>query len=465
MYGLSIDREHSLSHTKQLEKQFRDAIWQGDLCAGERMPPTRMLAKELGIARNTVVHVYEQLIAEGYLETREGAGTFVAHIGTLRRLSKSKKIANPEAVIKKAVVKNMISFNAGNPDKDNFPKLRWAKLLKEVCQNENWMIPPDDCSGREELKKSIQSYVYRMKGIHCEEEQIIIVPGTAGGIDILVKAMECRYHKIAVEDPCISFVKSIFESHGYEIIPVEVDSQGIKTQTLRKEEGIDFIYTVPSHQFPIGGVLPASRRNELLQYADKYGAYIIEDDYDSEFRYRGDAIQALWNLDPESVIYMGSFSKIFHPSLRMGYMILPKHICVRVTEQMELSNIWVDTIKQLAMAEFMNSKELDRHIYKMKKLYKNKRQYLIDCMQDMFGDHIQVTGEDAGMHLLVNFNRELNTEDFHEMERAGVEADWAEDYAVIKGKNRNRLVLGYGELNFRQIEEGVKRLSFLCKTD
>ncbi len=456
MYGLKIDRASSLSNTKQLENQLRETILNGKLTAGIKLPPTRSLAKELDIARNTVIQVYEQLIAEGYLESREGSGTYVADIGKLPvpKLSMYKEMKSI-----KPVNRNLISFNAGDPDVHSFPRLKWAKMLRSACLDaEETSFTYTGFNGYPDLRKAISSYVYRVKGIHCSEDQIVIVPGAAGGMDILAKALKKKTGRIAMEDPCIHFVKSIFISNGYDICPVEVDSQGMDMNSLLGIPKADLVYVVPSHQFPIGGVLPAVRRIALLSYASEHNAYVIEDDYDSEFRYKGEAIQALRNLSPEQVIYIGSFSKIFLPSLRMGYMILPEHLIDQVKELMENTNIWTSKTTQQAMAEFMKEMLLDHHIYKMKKIYEGKRKYLIKCLTQAFEGRIKISGEYAGLHLLVSFDRELNDTDQQSMEQYDVEAELVEEYAIRKGKHTNQLVLGYGGLSLTQIEEGVNRL-------
>lgn len=462
MYGFEINRSLALSNAKQLENQLREAILSGKLAAGTRLMPTRSLAKDLGIARNTVIQVYEQLTAEGYLESLEGSGTYTANIGQLPKPHNRSFIT--DTIHRKQddinnKVNDIISFNAGNPDVSVFPRIQWAKMMKEAClDEENNSFTYLDYAGHQKLRRAISSYVYRLKGIVCDEEQIIIIPGASGGMDLLAKAFDRKYNRIAIEDPCIDFVKNIFLSTGYEIMPVTVDSHGMEVDSLREIGKADLIYVVPSHQYPIGGVLPAARRVSLLQYACDQGAYIIEDDYDSEFRYKGEVLQALRNLDPERVIYLGSFSKIFSPALRLGYMILPEQLCEAVIRQMELSNCYVNPTLQLAMAEFINQKLLDRHIYKMKKLYESKRIYLIECLKNYFGERISISGEYAGMHLLATFDRELGENDILAMQNNGVDIDLVEDYAILKGKHRNQLVLGYGELSLTQIEEGVRRL-------
>lgn len=455
MFGLEIDKTSAMSNTKQLENQIREAILSGKLSAGDRLPPTRNLAKEMQIARNTVIQAYEQLKAEGFLTSIEGSGSYVAEIG---KLPKPKLLPYK---IRKDVKKedDIISFDAGEPDIRAFPRITWARLLKEACLiGEEKAFTYHYFSGHPKLKKAIRSYVYRMKGILCEDEQIIIVPGTAGGMEILAKVFERRRNRIAIEDPCIHFVKKVFSDHKYELCSIEVDGQGMVVEKLYRINSMDLIYVVPSHQFPIGGIFPAARRVALLQYASDRNAYIIEDDYDSEFRYKGETLQALWNLDQERVIYSGSFSKIFAPSLRMGYMILPGHLCEQAAYQIRESNLWVNTLEQLAMANFLEERLMDRHIYKMRKLYEGKRIHLIRCLTEAFGNRIEISGEFAGLHLLLSLDRTLNEKDYQALTENGARVDYVEEYAMVKGKHSNQMVLGYGGLSLLHIEEGVRRI-------
>jgi GntR family transcriptional regulator / MocR family aminotransferase len=455
MFGFIIDHSSELSNAKQLEKQIREAILSGGLAAGDRLPPTRALAKDMQIARNTVIQAYEQLLAEGYLDAREGSGTYVAEIGRIP--VPKEKVPLPKT--DQTVLRDVISFDAGNPDIGSFPRAAWARMLKEACLDaDEEAFGYTYFSGHPRLKRAIRDYAYRIKGLQCEERQILIVPGAAGGLELLAKVFADGGKRIALEDPCMHFVKKIFADHRYELYPVEVDGQGMEINRLQQLSGINLVYVVPSHQYPIGGVIPISRRIALLQYAGSQNAYVLEDDYDSEFRYKGEALQAMHNLDQERVIYIGSFSKIFAPSLRLGYMILPVQLIDKVARQLQESNLWTNTLEQLAMAGFMEELLLDKHIYRMRKLYENKRRELIRCLKDAFGESIRISGEYAGLHLLVTFDRELTEGDLISMSNAGVEADYVEEYAMVKGRHKNRLVLGYGALSQPQIEEGVKRL-------
>ena len=446
----------ALSIAKQLQNQIRNAILNGNLIAGERLPSSRSMANEMGVSRNTVIQVYEQLIAEGYLMSMEGSGTYVVDIGRYSQLQKDSISYKISKVHKKD---NIISFNAGNPDAKLFPKTIWTKLLKQACMEEELEANSySNFAGQEKLQRAICDYVYRVKGIVCDYHQIIITPGTSGGVELVAKTFKKMYTKIAIEDPCIHFVSNNFSNYDYELLPVSVDEQGMEIEALKMIPKTDLIYVVPSHQFPIGGILPVARRIALLQYANWQNAYVIEDDYDCEFRYRGEPLQPLRNLDPERVIYCGSFSKIFSPALRIGYMIVPHHLCVMLMKQMELSNQWVNPTLQLALAELLSNKYLDKHIYKIKKVYEKKRLYLMKCIEEAFGTHAKVSGEYAGLHLLFKYHRDFTVKDTQSLEEGGVIVDFVENYSIVKGNHQNELVLGYGELSFSEIEEGVKRL-------
>ncbi len=456
MYGFTIDRTDSLSFTKQLQNQMRIAILDGKLEAGERLPPSRKMAKELSLSRNTIIQVYEQLIAEGYLYTIEGSGTYVVNIGRLRTAERPKSFLYTNVSPK---IENGIIFTAGDPDATLFPNARWGLALRSASiERKSHSYPYESFAGMDSLRKEIRDYVYRVKGITCDYQQIIIASGTSGTLDLIARTFKKKNSSIVMEDPCIHFVKPIFESYEYLVQPVSVDEQGMKVEQVVEINDTDLIYVVPSHQFPLGGILPAARRIALLQYANEKNAYVIEDDYDCEFRYGGEPLQPLRNLDPERVIYCGSFSKIFSPSLRIGYAILPQALYYDINKQMDACSLWVNPTVQEALAELLKERFIDKHVYKMKKVYEKKRMYLMECLHKAFGTKATVSGENAGLHLLLRLHRDLTKEDAQAFLENGVEVEFVEEYSMIKGNHKNELVLGYGKLSFMEIEEGVNRL-------
>ena len=405
MFGLLIDRNMQVSMAQQLTNQIRRKVLAGELKAGEKLPPSRNLALELHIARNTIIQVYEQLVAEGYLESRTGAGTFVTDLKEARLASQPAQLNYNTANVNNAGCGgSVISFNAGNPDTFSFPKIQWARMLKEACLDapasrfEYGVAAGEWC-----LRSSISQYLFRSKGIMCHPGQVLVIPGAASGVELLIGVLGQQVKAAAVEDPCIDFIQFLFKKSTFNIHPLPVDQYGAITDLLPRDEAISLIYVVPSHQFPTGGVLPISRRLQLLDYARQRNAYIIEDDYDSEFRYQGEPIQSLRHLDPERVIYLGTFSKILSPALRLGYMIVPSHLQDRFCALMEEINLRTSVMEQLAMAAFIDGKLLDRHIYQMKKIYEKKRRHMINSLLSCFGNEIAVWGVNAGLHVLVTF--------------------------------------------------------------
>jgi len=458
MFGLTIDRNLPVPITTQLTQQLREAILCGKIKAGQKMPPTRQLAKELGVSRNSILQVYEQLLAEGYFKSTVGSGTYAADIGVLSKYPK-KHLESQSAQSVSQPQEDMILFDAGNPDVTAFPRALWGKMLKEACLDaEPNVFGYGNPGGHPTLIKALSDYLYRSKGIYCGQERIFIVPGTAAGIELVSRLLFSKEASAIVEDPCLIFARNAIVKSGLNVLPVESDASGLCVDRLQDIRDLRLIYVASSHQYPLGGVLPATRRIALLDYAQKHNAYVIEDDYDSEFRYHGEPIQSLWCLDSDRVIHLGSLSNVFSPSLRIAYMIMPPSLVKPAYELMQTSNIWVSAIKQIAVARLMETKEFDRHIYRMKKRYDAKRKHLINCLKKSFGSSIVISGDDAGLHLLITLQHKLTEDDFKAFTQNRVDADYVEDYALIKGKHENQLVLGFGNLSMDKIEEGVKRL-------
>lgn len=460
MYGLSVDRSLPQSIARQLTGQLRELILGGKLAAGARLPPTRVLASELDIARNIVIQVYEQLIAEGYLIGQTGSGTYVVDLAQYGAVRTASVNGTAGGVPGRPAGEDVISFDAGAVDYRRFPRAAWVRALRDACLDMPdsgfaWCAP----SGDEDLRRELSAYLCRAKDISCGPGQILITPGATGGADLLAWALRSGTNRVAMEDPCVHFIREAFRRNHYDVLPVPVDEQGMRTQMLAGISGISLIFVVPSHQFPTGRVLSVRRRLELLDYARRCGAYIVEDDYDSEFRYEGEPIQSLRHLDDERVIYLGSFSKIFSPTLRIGYMIAPSEVLDRVRARMESVNQTVPALLQRTLAAYIRSGQLERHIYRMKKCYARKRLHLIAELRKAFGASVRISGENAGMHLLAQFNTIALGGGFADiLQGHGVEADCADEYALNKGQYADCLVLGYGGLDEAQLSEGVRRI-------
>lgn len=465
MYGLTIERGAKLSITQQLTGQLRDSILQNRLRGGERLPSTRMLAQELQVARNVIIQVYEQLLAEGYLETRMGAGTYVAELPyTYQRGNAFEPSSTNQGrtILKESNSHTTpsIAFRVGQPDQSSFPRKIWAKLAREVClEVSDEVFAYGLVQGEYRLRQAICEYLFRSKSMICVPEQLVILSGTAQGVDLIATWLREQGRDVGVEDPGDGFTPAIFSRHGLTTTPVPVDALGVRVDALNGVNGLGALYIVPSHQFPLGGVLPIQRRLSLIRFAEENDLYLIEDDYDGEYRYNGEPIQSLRSLSTNRVIYLGTFSKTLSPALRLSFALFPEHLLDKILELKEELNMRTTVLEQHVLARFLESKAMDRHVFRMKRIYAERRRILIKALQDKFGEKIKITGENAGIHLVVEFEDGiLNRRALERLAKEGVQVEGVEDYAIRKGFHGNKLVLGYGALDERQIVEGVHRM-------
>ena len=463
MYGIKIIRNHELSLTRQICDQLRKSIETGNLKCGERLPSTRQMARELNVSRNVVLEVYEQLTAEGYLESRVGSGTYVA--GNINR-----KINNPpnaagyekreDITDNKQMGADLIYFASGIPDLKLFPGKIWSKYIKEAFLEEDQSLYSyGNISGDIRLRRVLTDYLFRLKGIQCTLEQILIVSGSSEGFILMAKVLSDTYNSVFVEEPTVNFIKNIFLDQGYTIKPVNVDDDGINTKELEKEEERNLAIITPSHQFPTGSILTIQKRQRLIEFAERTDSFLVEDDYDSEFRLKGIPIPPLQVLNPSRVIYVGTFSKNCYPGLRLGFLVVPVQLLNKFMEVKRKLNMYTPMTKQRAMAGFIAGGHMERHIYTMKKIYKKRRELLHSLLVERFKNNIRIKGDETGMHLQVEFtNPGLSNLDWDEAKKYGVEVDSFAEFCLNKGTNRNKIVLGYGNLSDNEIQEGVNRL-------
>lgn len=461
MLWIPIDRSLDIPLIKQVYQQIRERILNGELQPGEKLPSTRELSSELKISRNVVLEAYDQLLAEGFIETRRGSGTFVAE-GTY--LESHQKI-HPFHPLNRCENKNnnshIINFRSGIPDLDLFPCKTWAKLSHSVWNE----TPPslfgyDLPEGRPELRHVLSRYLLKTRGVDCHPKQLVITSGATQALNLVAKLLLSPGDQVVMEDPITHDIQTIFKTPGSSLYPIPVDEYGMKTSLLPLNKKPTFVFITPSHQFPLGGTLPIQRRIQLIHYARKTNCYLVEDDYDSEFRYEGPPISSLQGLEPERVIYIGSFSKILSPALRMGYLILPPHLIEKCRKLKWFSDLHTPSLDQMILARFIAEGYLERHITKMKKVYKHRRDLLIHCLKSKFHNKVNIFGYSTGLHLIVEFNGlSFSKELLDKIQQFGVKAVPVEDHAIEKGKHRNRIILGYGHLKNNDIQEGVMRLN------
>jgi GntR family transcriptional regulator/MocR family aminotransferase len=359
--------------------------------------------------------------------------------------------------------KDLIDFRSGVPALDVFPIRQWGKSIHKIClEYPGSMLTYDVPEGRRELRQALSEYLFRARGISCRPDQLLITSGATQGLALVAKLLHLPDARIVVEDPLHTGMQSIFSTAGYRLLPVPVDAQGLQTRLLAPVMNPRLIYVTPSHQFPLGGILPVQRRIELLAFARKNDCYIVEDDYDSEFRYEGPPLSALQWLDPERVIYVGSFSKILAPALRLGYVILPAPLMRHCRELKRFSDVHTPTIEQLALARFIREGKLGRHVIRMKRVYAPRRRAIKEALYRHFPGGLTIAGDSTGLHLIAEFpDIEFSAEVVKGLEQGGVRVYPVETHAIIQGRHKGKLIMGYGHLEVKDIEEGVRRLGML----
>lgn len=454
---IEINRDIQIPLVKQVYSQIKDKILNGELNRNYKLPSTRSLASNLGVSRNVIVEVYEQLSAEGYIVSKAGNGSYIEE-----SLKFTPKPLSPPAEIKEIGFKtnksNIIDFRSGLPDLTCFPINKWSRLSKEVYSE----LTPQSLAynqpeGTEELRKAIANYTAIYRGVKCHHNQIVITGGTTQAIGLISRLLIDEENKnIVLEDPITIDIQKIVASAGGNIYPVPVDEYGIVTSEL-PDLNPKAIFVTPSHHFPIGVTMSMKRRIELLKYASRRGSYVIEDDYDSEFRYDVMPTPSLQGLDPNSVIYMGTFSKTLFPALRIGYIILPPQLINRAREEKWLTDLHNSVIDQLILAKYIKYGYYNISIAKMKKRQKRKRDLLIKRISEIFMTNAVVLGNAVGLHISVKFKGINFTDSVVEgLERKGVRVYPVEEHSMKKGCYKDTIILGFGLLSYGEIEKGLK---------
>lgn len=398
MNFINIDKKSRISLWKQLYIYYKELILSGKLKSKDKLPSTRELSRDLNIARNVVLDCYEQLMAEGYVYSKSGSGTYVCEGVKFQQV----KIKTKSHLNKSANGIEKISFRTGIPDLDNIPINKWAQVYKESILNiEVTQMDYQNSFGSCALRSELSRYLERVRGVCTSPHNILITNGAAQAFSLLCQLVE-DHEYVLVENPLSYGILHTLDSNHVKMKPIRVDEYGMVTSELPKQPP-KLIFTTPSHQFPTGVVIPINRRIEMIKYAQKHDTYIVEDDYDSEFRFYGNPIQSMQYLDPEKVIYVGTFSKTLMPALRIGYMVLPDKLLGKIENIKYVADLHSPNLEQIALARFIEIGLFDRHVSKMRRLYLEKRNYLIQCLEKEFGESVTITGAQAGMHFVATF--------------------------------------------------------------
>lgn len=471
MRWFTLDRDSTLPLIRQIYHEISSQILSGELQAGEKLPSTRETASELGVSRNVVIEVYEQLTAEGFLLGISGAGTFVAKgshltLPTDPPAGSTEHEADERTVIARSVRQldpsddaNPIDFCLGRPALDLVPCPTFARMEYE-CRVTSSPISLRGATpeGQPELREALCAYLWRKRGVECGPEQIVITSGAVQGFSLLSRLIPPG-SEILFEDPGHRLARDTFQFHGAKIIPLPVDEEGIRVDDLPQARRPALVFVTPSHQFPLGGCLSIQRRVALVEWARKMDCLVVEDDYESEFRYDVGPVSAIQRLDPGNVVYVGTFSKILFPTIRLGYLVLPPHLVENCAAAKRMTDRYSAPNPQLAMARFMREGLLDRHIARMRKTYRHRRDALIAALEEAFPRKVEILGRTTGLHIAASFEGfSFDLPLLKSIQREGVNLHPIEDFAIIKGRHRSRVAMGYSHLDIPNIREGIARI-------
>jgi GntR family transcriptional regulator/MocR family aminotransferase len=495
--AITLDQFSPTPLHKQLYEELRQAILAGRLSPGERVPSTRTLAQSLKVSRTTVTQSYEQLLSEGYLRATTGSGTYVG-CQLPDELLKSKPIEKPwpagqlmradappqielsrygssitDLVPFEPYEPDMpINFKNGLPALEEFPLRQWRRLmLRHYRANDPSILDyANGSQGYEPLRAAIAGYLRRSRAVACDADQVVIVNGSQQALDLIAKVLIDPGDSIVIENPGYLGARRTFLAQGAELLPATVDQSGIVVDLLnskafaRSKGRLKLAYVTPSHQFPTGVTMTLPRRLDLLAWAEKKDVMIVEDDYDSEFRYGSRPIPALQGLaNRGSVIYVGTFSKVLFPSLRVGYLVTPPALARIFARAKWLADRQTPMVEQRALADFINEGHLERHLRRMRTLYDNRRQTLTRALETNFGDQATILGENAGMHLMIRLRSKLSDDEVERRARlAGIGVVSARLYYLGEAR-RDEFVLGYAGLSEGRIREGIRRLAKILK--
>lgn len=481
---LSLDRTSAVPLYQQLAEELRRAVLQKRLQPNQKVPPSRALAQSLAISRVTVTQSYEQLVSEGYLETRRGAGTFVC--AQLPEDYLHTESIEPKAPVASALTQlsrfgtdllvgqpltspepqHRLSFRYGNPATDLFPMTLWRRLLMRHCDTSSALMNySSDAAGYVPLRRAIADYLRRSRAVQCSPEQVIIVNGSQQALELIARLTLDLGDWVAMEDPGYLGARYCFTGQGAQLQAIPVDADGLTMDTLSQcRQPFKLLYITPSHQFPTGVTLSLSRRLALLQWAQQTGTLILEDDYDGEYRYGDRPIPALQGLDRHNtVIYVGTFSKILFPALRIGYLLVPRAWIPLVSRAKWLCDRQSPMLEQYALADFFTEGHFERHIRRMRHRYNQRRQVLVKALDDHLGARVTILGENAGIHLMAKIATTLpDTVVIQRAASVDVGIISAQGY-YLKNPRAGEFIFGYAQLTESQIEQGIQGLAQALK--
>lgn len=468
---IQIDRASPTPLQVQLATQLRQLILGGQIRSGAALPGSREMAVNLRLSRNTVLLSYDRLTIEGFLETRAAKGTFVSP-----RLAKGQGLPEAAPELRADVAytaalrpveraRPVIDFSFGNPGADTFPAQAWRRLiLQKLAQTGMLVARHGDPSGLADLRQAIADHLGPARGLAVHADQVIIVSGVQEALNVICRLFAVGGQSVVVENPSYRRACQVFDSYGAQLRPVAVDGDGLDPSRL-PEHPIRLAYVTPSHQFPTGGTLPVARRLQVLAWAKRTGAWIIEDDHDGDFRYDSPPVVSLAGMArSENVIHLGSFSKAIGGGLRVGYMIVPPHLIKTAIAAKSIFNSGSSWLDQAVLADFIAGGGYAKHLRRLQRMYRSRLQVLLDALHSQFGA-VDVSGQQGGMHILWRLPRGWPAASHIECEACrrgigvyGLSSGVAEEHGE-KTLTDCSLLLGYASISETFIKKGILKIA------
>lgn len=459
----------------QIYYRFKHAIEEGLLKDGDRVPATRVLASELDVARGTVENAYSILLGEGIFISKGQSGTFINAPYSVEKLnqntpyiSSSKNNGQPLKLTNNQLATTSPVFLPGSPAYDAFPRKIWSRIgSKRIRSLSAEEMSRTDPQGYEPLRQSIATYLRLSRGVACEPDQVFITMGYQGALDVICKTLKLQEEEVWMEDPGYLFASNLLAHFGAKIVRVPIDDQGlIVEEGIRKAQNAKIAIVTPSHHSPLGMAMSYTRRLQLLEWAANSNAWIVEDDYDGEYRYSGYPLPSLKSLDQyDKVIYAGSFSKTLFPSLKLGYMVLPNNLVNLFKDTSKVYQNGYSYSSQLIINDFITEGHFSKHINKMRALYASRRAITSQYLKEILGDRIEINSEKNGMHLIAKImtnHSDVNITNAFNKLGFGINAlsDWTSD------KTRKGLIIGFTNVpNSKTAIEAATKLKSCFELD
>ncbi|AIF49845.1 PLP-dependent aminotransferase family protein [Pelosinus sp. UFO1] len=445
----------------KIYNQIKNKILSGELPPATKLLSIKNLAIELSVSRNTVEYAYQQLFAEGYIHSKPRSGYYVSLIDPEFLPSSHCQTGTSPGQILEEGKSYSFDFHPASISPESFPVNLWRKLyVDSLKENPKQLASYSNQQGDTALRYELQRYLARSRGVSCSLEQIVLCSGLQDSLSILAPILKENHSQFAIEDPGHFIPKSVFRNHSFSISPVPLNSDGLAIDSLYNTKST-VVYVTPSHQFPLGYIMPVANRLKLIDWAKNVGGVIIEDDYDSELRYYGKPIPALQGLHPEeNIVYIGTFSKVLSPVLRVSYMVLPYQLLTIYNKLFGHYSTSVSLLDQRTLSKFMEQGYWERHLRKMRTVYKKKHDAIIQSIHQHFGSQANIIGQGAGLHVVLELvgNSLTEGELIHRAQEIEVRLHPLSSTYLHKSSKNPQIMLGFGSMSSNEIDRGIELL-------